>query len=126
MSSTRPRPTVFRTARLRSADAQRCIEFYWRENPDVPPVDEVVVHPYTPGSSHDLPPIFTVSPADASVSISSGTFEPLTFETARSVWGVLMEKGWTQVNILHDTNFGKCVLEAQARKREQGLADGRG
>ena len=116
------RPThTYRTARLRSPDEQHCVEFYWRiRNVPLPagvlpPVNEerVVVHVYATGASHDLPPIISVSAGGDSDTISSGEFHGLSFANGRALWRVLLDKGWTEVKIVHATDFGKRVLERQ-------------
>lgn len=120
--SARP-PHICRTARLRSPDEQHCVEFYWRVGNDLSPVDEVVVHLYASGASHDLPPIISVSAGGDSDTISSGEFHGLSFAKGRVLWRVLLKQGWTEVKIIHATDFGKRVLEKRDALREQALVD---
>lgn len=118
--SARPHHT-YHTARLRSPDEQHCVEFYWRVRSVplptgvLPPVNEerVVVHVYACGASYDLPPIISVSAGGDSDTISSGEFHGLSFANGRALWRVLLDKGWTEVKIVHATDFGKRVLERQ-------------
>lgn len=109
--SARPHHTC-RTARLRSPDEQHCVEFYWRVGNDLSPVDEVVVHLYASGASHDLPPVISITPGNDSDTISSGEFHGLSFANGRILWRVLLDKGWTESKMLVNvTDYGRRVLE---------------